>query len=77
MHIDLAVVLGSGGDGQADGGRIAEAVDKHIHLLALEFGEGFVNRRAVEVIASDVAIKRYVISDIRRGKCYFVSKLPI
>ena len=67
MHIDLAVVLGSGGDGQAGGGRIAEAVDKHIHLLALEFGEGFVNRRAVEVETSDVALKRYVVSGFRHG----------
>ena len=67
MHIDLAVVLEGGGDRQAGGERTAEAVDKHIHLLALEFGEGFVNRRAVEVIASDVAFKRYVVSDIRHG----------
>ena len=67
MHIDLAVVFESSGDRQASGERTAEAVDKHIYLLALVFGEGFVNRRAVEVVTSDVAFQGYVVSDIRHG----------
>ena len=35
MHIDLAVIIESSGDRQAGGERTAEAVDKHIHFLAL------------------------------------------
>ena len=77
MHINFVVVLGHGGDKQAGGERTAEAVDKHIRLLALEFGEGFVNRRAVEVETSDVALKRYVIRDIRHGKTNFATTLPL
>ena len=67
MHIDFAMILEGGGDRQAGGERTAEAVDKHIYLLALVFGEGFVNRRAVEVITSDVTFQGYVVSDIRHG----------
>ena len=43
MHIDLAVVLEGGGDRQAGGERTAEAVDKHIYLLALILGKFLVN----------------------------------
>ena len=67
MHIDLAVVFESSGYRQAGGEGTAEAVDKHIHLLALVFGKILVNLWAVEVIASDVAFKRYVVSYIRHG----------
>ena len=35
MHIDLAVIFESSRDRQAGGKRTAEAVNKHIHLLAL------------------------------------------
>lgn len=57
MHIYLAVIAEGGGDRQAGGERPTEGVDKHVYLLALEFGKGFVNRRAVEVVASDVAFQ--------------------
>ena len=43
MHIYLAVIFKSSGDRQAGGEGTAEAVDKHIHLLALVLGKFFVN----------------------------------
>ena len=54
MHIDIAVVLECSGDRQAGGERTAEAVNKHVDLLALVLGKFLVNGSAVEVIASDV-----------------------
>lgn len=41
MYIDLSVILEGCGDRPAGGERPAEAVDKHVYLLALEFGEVF------------------------------------
>lgn len=57
MHTDIAVVLESCGDRPAGGEIPAEAVDNDVDLLALVLGEFAVNGRAVEVVASDVALE--------------------
>ena len=57
MHDNIAVVLEGCGDRQAGGEGAAEAVYKDVDLLSLVLGEGFVNGRAVEVDASDVAFE--------------------
>ncbi len=44
-------------EGFIGGERAAEAVDKHVYLLALVLGKLLVNGRAVEVIAPDVAFQ--------------------
>lgn len=69
VNADLAVVLESCGDRQAGGERPAEAVNKHVCLLALVLGEGGVNGGAVEVETSDVAFERDVIC----GFCHVVT----
>ena len=65
MNADFAVVLEGGGDRQAGGERTAEAVDKDVDLLALVLGKLLVNGSAVEVVASDVAFERYIVSGLR------------
>ena len=65
MNADFAVVLEGGGDRQAGCERTAEAVDKDIDLLALVLGKLLVNGSAVEVVASDVAFERYIVSGLR------------
>ena len=67
MHIDFVVVLEGCGDRQAGREWTAEAVDKHIYLLTLILGKFLVNLWAVEVISSDVPIKRYVVTGDRHG----------
>lgn len=57
MHGDIAVVFEGGGDRQVGGERTAEAADKYVDTLTLVLCEGFVNGRAVEVDASDVAFE--------------------
>lgn len=77
MHIDIAVVSESGEDRQAGYERTAEAVDKHVDLLALVLGEFTVDCGAIEVVASDVACQGYVVRGFRHAKTKFATKLPL
>ncbi len=67
MHIDIAVILEGSGDRQAGGERAAEAVNKHVHLLALVVGKCPVNGVAVEVLASDIAFESDVVCCLGHG----------
>lgn len=64
MHVDVAVVAESSGNGKAGGKGATERVDEHVNLLAVVPGKLAVNGRAVEVGASDIAFERDIVSGL-------------
>ena len=77
MHIDIAVVTEGGRDRQAGSEGTAEAVNKHVDLLAIVLDKLLVNGSTFEVIPSDVAFELNVVCGFRHGKTNFATKLPL
>ena len=77
IHIDNAELLEGSGDRQAGGEGTAEAVDKHVDLLALVLGKLLVNGDTDEVITSDVAFELNIIGRFRHGIINFATKLDL